>query len=330
MTIEQDVLELYTAMFNRVADYSGLNYWVNEMEQNNWSIVNVASSFADQKEYELAFPESNDASFFITTIYNNLLNRVPDSEGLNYWVNELESGSIAPEHATLAIINGAKANTSSRIDAELIANKTSVSFYSSNILKLDEVSSPDMLLSTVTSELTSVTQAKKTLDTIAANSYGADGLGVYDGHKYLIYSDPASYEDALTISKQVDSKANSSLVKIDSSKENDFVFELLKNYNITTSALDGGGSNYIWLGASDSIVEGNWLWSDGSVMEYENWGAKDGISEPDNFDGSLLGNNYTGQQDAAAMAVTDWSIGIAGQWNDLDGANQLAYIVEVF
>ena len=58
-------------------------------------------------------------------------------------------------------------------------------------------------------------------------------------------------------------------------------------------APDGGGAEYHWLGASDSINENNWAWADGSTLETSKisgrafWGdgAGHGIggSEPDNF-----------------------------------------------
>ena len=99
-------------------------------------------------------------------------------------------------------------------------------------------------------------------------------------------------------------------------------------------APDGGGAEYHWLGASDSINENNWAWADGSTLETSKiagrafWGngAGHGIggSEPDNF------NN----QDCLAMAVTAWPAanpgfyGAAGQWNDIDCDNSLNFIVE--
>ena len=329
-TNREQVLELYTTMFNRAADASGLNYWVNEMENNNWTIQNVASSFAQQDEYKTAFPAADHTSF-ITTIYNNLLGRAPETEGLNYWVGELTNGTISPEHAALAIINGAKANTSAQaqVDAQFIANKTSVSAYFSETLKLNDASQAKSIMANVTAETSSVTQAQETLNSFVANSYNADAVGTFGGHRYLVFKDAKTYDQALAAAKQVDSSAASSLVKIDSKEESDFVFSLLQKASISSTAQDGGGATYAWIGASDAATEGTWQWADGSAVSYTNWGTKNGLSEPDNFDGSHLGGNYTGQQDYAAMAVTDWPIGLAGQWNDIDGVNQLAYVVEL-
>jgi hypothetical protein len=327
-TNREQVLELYTTMFNRAADASGLNYWANEMDNNNWIIADIASSFAQQTEYQTAFPTSDNTTF-ITTIYNNLLERAPETEGLNYWVSELDTGKIAPEHATLAIINGAKSNPNAQLDAQLIANKTAVSSYFSETLKLNDAAQATSIMNGITAQADTVTQAKSALDTFVANSYNADALEVFEGHKYLLYKDAKSYDDALIAAQQVDTNAESSLVTIESQAENDFILDFLNSNNITTTAPDGGGAIYTWIGASDAQTEGNWLWADNTNLEYTNWGSKNGATEPDNFDSSVIGGIYTGQQDAAAIALTDWPVGVTGQWNDIDGVNSLAYLVEI-
>ncbi|MEC7189293.1 MAG: serine hydrolase [Pseudomonadota bacterium] len=119
---------------------------------------------------------------------------------------------------------------------------------------------------------------------------------------------------------------------INSFQENVYIEKLMSNYGQV--APDGGGAEYHWLGASDSINENNWAWADGSTFETSKisgrafWGdgAGHGIggSEPDNF------NN----QDCLALAVTAWPAanpgfyGAAGQWNDIDCDNSLNFIVE--
>ena len=94
----------------------------------------------------------------------------------------------------------------------------------------------------------------------------------------------------------------------------------------------GGGAAYIWLGGNDLVQEGNWVWNGNNNPQggvqfwegdasgspvgglYNNWGI-----EPDNFG---IG------QDALGLAVTDWPLGIAGQWNDLNHDNDLFFIIE--
>ena len=99
--------------------------------------------------------------------------------------------------------------------------------------------------------------------------------------------------------------------------------------NSSTTAPDGGGAAYVWLGGNDRTIEGNWVWDSystgtgqfwqgsrtGTVVGglYNNWG-----NEPDNF------NN----QDALGFALSSWPFGVTGEWNDVDENNNLYFIVE--
>jgi hypothetical protein len=67
---------------------------------------------------------------------------------------------------------------------------------------------------------------------------------------------------------------------------------------------NSGSSSQFWQGTSTgSAVAG----------AYSNWG-----DEPDNWNG----------QDGLGLAVTNWPLGLAGQWNDVKETNALYYIIE--
>ncbi len=114
------------------------------------------------------------------------------------------------------------------------------------------------------------------------------------------------------------------LLQIDTIGENDFIYQLLLDAGVNTQAPDGGDAVYAWLGATDEATEDTWLWSDNSAInsELSAWATP---TEPDNFTDATLAPDG---QDYAAIALTGWSFGEGGQWNDLSGQNQLAYIVE--
>lgn len=123
------------------------------------------------------------------------------------------------------------------------------------------------------------------------------------------------------------------LAEINSQSEQDSLFYYINLAKInadSTVALDGGDASYLWLGGNDIAIEGNWVWdgdnnltsvqfwqgtSTGSSLGglYNNWG-----DEPDDWNG----------QDALGIAITDWPLGIAGQWNDVDETNLLYYVIE--
>lgn len=120
----------------------------------------------------------------------------------------------------------------------------------------------------------------------------------------------------------------------DSTEQNAVYSEVLNNASITPSntvAPDGGGASYVWIGGNDFATEGDWIWDGNNDLSgtqfwmgtssgtpvgglYNNWG-----NEPDDFG--------TGQ-DGLGLAITDWPLGISGQWNDVDDANSLYYVIE--
>ena len=163
----------------------------------------------------------------------------------------------------------------------------------------------------------------------AAEQGSAQNLfSLFNGHSYQIINTPKSWSEAEEYAASIGGR----LLVINSFQENVFIEKLMSNYGQV--APDGGGAEYHWLGASDSINENNWAWADGSTLETSKiagrafWGDGAGHgtggSEPDNF------NN----QDCLAMAVTAWPVanpgfyGAAGQWNDIDCNNSLNFIVE--
>ena len=157
----------------------------------------------------------------------------------------------------------------------------------------------------------------------------AEELKTFEGHAYEVVSTPMSWVAADAFAKS----KGGALVKIDSFQENFFVKNLMSSTE--TSAADGGGSNYFWMGATDITQEGDWTWSNGeklneaSVSGRPLWGNGQGhgagYSEPDNFND---------MQDCLAMGVTGWPTsnpgfyGAAGQWNDLNCSNLLSFAIE--
>ena len=173
---------------------------------------------------------------------------------------------------------------------------------------------------------------------IGSESAKADFAFSHNGHEYQVITSAKPWQAALAdaTTKSVDG-ASCYLARIDDSAENNAIFSQLSS-NIpssdfgSTTASDGGGAAYVWIGANDRRVEGTWIWEDNQAQFwsgnytgspvgglYNNWG-----DEPDNFGG---------QQNAAAIGLTEWPLGdgflgSAGQWNDVKDSNNLYYIIE--
>ena len=144
--------------------------------------------------------------------------------------------------------------------------------------------------------------------------------GTFGGSNYQIITTGLNFSEAQITAEA----AGGYLAIITSKEEDDFIYGLLGTASISTTAPDGGGVPYAWIGATDEVLEGVWQWVDGSaVASYTNWGSGSLGSEPDDFQG----------QDYAAIGLSSWPSGMVGygeasQWNDVDGSNMLAYVIE--
>lgn len=172
-TLHSRVTEIYVASFGRAPDAAGLAYWVGQVEKGLLTVDQVAMSFFDQPETQAKYPLGTSNATFVTTIYQNVLNRAPDTTGLDYWVGDLDRGTLSRSQAIVAIINGAKAATGDPIDAKILSNKEKVGEYFA-ASKLGSLSDHAQLLSYaqevlrgVTSEPESLSAATNYIDTIA-------------------------------------------------------------------------------------------------------------------------------------------------------------------
>lgn len=170
----------------------------------------------------------------------------------------------------------------------------------------------------------------------------------YNGHSYKIIKELKTWANAATCAVS----DGGYLVEINDAAEQTAVYNALTTSGISTTyhaVNDGGGTSYIWIGATDKNTEGTWLWDGnndnvgtnfwygqgqaqggtGNIVGglYNNWGQTNGTgpnNEPD---------DYIAIQDAGAIALAGWpsggsSYGAPGQWNDINPTNTIYYIIE--
>jgi len=176
------VLELYSAYFNRAADADGFTFWQNsfqsysdnapvsittDVDKEAYSLQKIISDMANSTEYNELYPLTQSTTIFVDAIYDNLLNRPSDAEGLAFWSGHIDAETMTKEEAILNMIAGAKANTTDQgiADAALITNKNAVSKYFAETLKSNDLLLANSAFSGVTSDAETVTTAKATLDT---------------------------------------------------------------------------------------------------------------------------------------------------------------------
>lgn len=85
------VARLYNAAFDRLPDSDGLNYWIDQWEQNI-SNQDIAFYFYNSTEFTDKYGSPTNQGF-VELLYNNVLDRGPDESGLNYWLEQLDQGA---------------------------------------------------------------------------------------------------------------------------------------------------------------------------------------------------------------------------------------------
>lgn len=101
-------VEMYIAYFNRAPDAIGLSFWGTAFA-NGTSMEDIASMFADQPETLATYPADLSNIKFAADVYQNVLGRAPDIEGLRFWTNALDDGAVSRGEFILEVLRGVKA-----------------------------------------------------------------------------------------------------------------------------------------------------------------------------------------------------------------------------
>ncbi|MFL0748792.1 MAG: DUF4214 domain-containing protein, partial [Prochlorococcus sp.] len=89
------IFRLYNAAFARVPDPDGLSNWINANESGSFSYEQTANEFISSQESINLYGSNQVDTNYITNIYNNVLDRDPDSAGLNHYEGLLGSGEMS-------------------------------------------------------------------------------------------------------------------------------------------------------------------------------------------------------------------------------------------
>ena len=85
--VREYISQLYMGFRGSKADEAGLNYWVGVY--NNEGINSVIKKLYLSEEAKTNLDTNNE---FVTAMYKGIFGRNPDTTGLNFWVNKLNSG----------------------------------------------------------------------------------------------------------------------------------------------------------------------------------------------------------------------------------------------
>ncbi len=110
-----NLLRLYQAFFNRPPDLVGAKYWLGQWDnvvaagptpqrpEGHDLLGEFAQFFTQVPEFTNTYGDAGNAEF-LTRVYNNMLGRVPDADGYDYWLSYLEGTN--PEQPGVELTKG--------------------------------------------------------------------------------------------------------------------------------------------------------------------------------------------------------------------------------
>lgn len=102
---------LYKGMMNRTADPAGFEFWLEKLESGEMNETQVISGFLASEELldQFSATELGDEAF-IANVYSRVFNREPDSEGLSYWLEQIDKG-LGREDFVLSVLDSEEHST---------------------------------------------------------------------------------------------------------------------------------------------------------------------------------------------------------------------------
>lgn len=105
---ETTVKQAYEAVFGRSdVDQEGLDYWAGQLESGKSSTDLLRDLVSGAQGADVQAAQNTDT---VSKLYEDLLGRAPDAEGLSYYRSQLAAGA-SPEDVARNLISGAKAGS---------------------------------------------------------------------------------------------------------------------------------------------------------------------------------------------------------------------------
>lgn len=120
MAYRDDVQAMYVAYYGRPADPAGIEYWSGLLAQAGGDPRSISQAFGDSQEFIDNYGGLSEPDL-VAGLYQQLFDREPDSEGLAFYVNELQSGAMSLADIALAIARGAQGADAVAWQAKLAA-----------------------------------------------------------------------------------------------------------------------------------------------------------------------------------------------------------------
>jgi Ca2+-binding RTX toxin-like protein len=113
------IRRLYIATLNRAPDDAGHRDWYRSL-QGGQDLTSTAGGFIASQEFANVYGSLSNAAF-VSTLYNNVLGRAADAQGLNDWVNLLNGGM-----SRASVVVGFSESLEFQISSDILAHSGQV------------------------------------------------------------------------------------------------------------------------------------------------------------------------------------------------------------
>ncbi|NRB04389.1 MAG: DUF4214 domain-containing protein, partial [Rhodobacteraceae bacterium] len=127
-----DLVALYIGFFDRAPDAQGLLFWI-EAHLGGMSLEEISDHFFQQPEAEPLRALAQSPETFVTQAYANVLDRLPDAAGLEFWTEMLADTHISPGHFVLHLLRGAQAETAAAEDTVRLSALTDIGLHYASV-----------------------------------------------------------------------------------------------------------------------------------------------------------------------------------------------------
>lgn len=156
----ESFIELYIAYFNRSPDAIGLNFWGTAFA-NGTTLEQMATLFVDQDETRATYPDGTSNFDFVTAVYDNVLGRIPDEAGFDFWVDVLNNGGVSRDQFILEVLRGVQDGSS---DRAFLDTKVDIGAYFAVHRGMSDVDNASAAMALFDGSQSSVNQAVAAID----------------------------------------------------------------------------------------------------------------------------------------------------------------------
>ena len=192
---------IYLALFGRPVDPLGLTYWQEQTDGGN-DLSGMIGLLSASDEYTTRFAGLSETEV-VTSIYQALFGRVPEAEGLAFFIEALSTGAQSIETIAINILDGARES-----DALVIAHKIeAANAFTASVDTQEEINAykgdaaaaiARSFISTVTADNASVPSQAK-VDAAVQEIVGPKAAGPVSGGGDAVVTDTITHDPDETV-----------------------------------------------------------------------------------------------------------------------------------